>query len=445
MPMQENSPETKLLIFTPRITARIQYTFTLFFKHLGKLPYGVTSNQKMAEAYNGPVLNYSGIPISNALHFYPNNLLFERELKDLELEAIQDQGLVGMFKPAGKSPLRFDPFASAFFLVSRYEEYLPFLGDLYNRFDAHQSFAHKNGFMEKAMVNRYALFLFDLLEKYFENITVQRTQYRFLNTIDVDNAWAYKEKGMVRTIGGIGKDVLTGNWKNLNRRLTTLAGKRKDPYDNYSYLLELQEHYGFKSLYFFLLADYGLNDKNVPFWNPKFRSLIQSISDHAEIGIHPGFGSNHDFSRLEKEIKRLHAITKFDITKSRQHFLILNLPETYRRLIAEEISDDFSMGFATAAGFRASICTPFPFFDLDREEETTLMVHPFTVMDATLKYYMKLEPDDACKVMVRLAKEVREVGGTFIGLWHNETVSDEGIWKGWRNVYETMIKEAIST
>jgi hypothetical protein len=196
-------------------------------------------------------------------------------------------------------------------------------------------------------------------------------------------------------------------------------------------------------LYFILLADYGLNDKNVPVWNKKFRSLIQSISDYAEVGIHPSFGSNSKPEKLKVEIKRLSEITKFEITQSRQHFLILNLPETYQRLIENEITDDYTMGFATEAGFRASICVPYPFYDLDREEITALMIHPFAFMDATLKYYMKLNPDQALEVVDTLIKEVKNVNGIFMGLWHNETVSDEDLWKGWRKVYEFMISKAV--
>lgn len=442
MPIQDDYPENSLLIYCPRITPRILYTFSVFFNHLGQLPHRITSDLAMAQNHDGPLLNYSNNRIEKGLHFPPSNLLFEREVNDFEPEAFSDQEMVGAFPSKENRFIAFDLFASAFYLVTRYEEYLPHLGDLYNRFNAHYSFAHKHHFLQRPMVNHYANFLFDLLEKKFTNLTIERSKYHFINSIDIDNAWAYKEKGLVRTTGGMAKDVVTGNVKNLRKRLVTLFGKQKDPYDNYAYLKQIQEKYNFKSLYFFLLADYGLNDKNVPYWNTRFRSLIQSIADYAEVGIHPGFGSNTQTSKLKEEIKRLNLITRFEITKSRQHFLILNLPETYRRLIQNDITDDYSMGFATEAGFRASICTPYPFYDLDREEVTNLMIHPFTVMDATLKFYMKLNPDEACLVMDRLAEEVKKVNGTFIGLWHNETVSDEGLWKGWRKVYERMIEKA---
>jgi hypothetical protein len=35
---------------------------------------------------------------------------------------------------------------------------------------------------------------------------------------------------------------------------------------------------------------------------------------------------------------------------------------------------------------------------------------------------------------------VKKVGGTFSAIWHNETVNDEGEWKGYRKVFEKMNK-----
>jgi hypothetical protein len=119
------------------------------------------------------------------------------------------------------------------------------------------------------------------------------------------------------------------------------------------------------------------------------------------------------------------------------------MPETYRTLIKYEIKEDYTMGFATEVGFRASICTPYPFYDLDRDEETKLMLFPFAVMEATLKFYMHTSPDQACDIIDDLIREVKSVDGLLISLWHNETVSDEGLWKGWRKVYDHLVQNAI--
>ena len=87
-------------------------------------------------------------------------------------------------------------------------------------------------------------------------------------------------------------------------------GAEKDPYDTYQLQLQIQKKYNLKVIYFFLLADYGLNDKNISFTKRKFQLLIKRLSDFAKIGIHPSYSSNSNHSKLLKEIKRLETITK---------------------------------------------------------------------------------------------------------------------------------------
>lgn len=432
----------KLLIYTPSITHRIKFIVSLFFEHLGKVDYEITSNPEVLEQETGAILNYSKNDLLNGLWLPASKLLFEHGISDKEPQFASDGELKGAFPIQKNDLVNFDIFASAFYFTSRYEEYLPHLRDKYDRFDAQYSFAFKNGFLRKPMVNIYAQFLFDKLEEKYPRLKIKRSKYEYLNTIDIDNAWAYLQKGFVRSSAATLKDILTLNFKNLSRRLGVYFANKKDPYDNYQYLFDLQDKYKLNSLYFFLLADYGLNDKNVPVWNKKFQSLIKSISDKAKIGIHPSFGSNKKTEKLAKEIDRLSYISKFEITRSRQHFLILNMPETYRRLIEHEIKEDYTMGFASEVGFRASICTPYPFYDLDREEKTNLMLYPFAVMEATLKFYMNTSKEQACEIIDELINEVKNVNGQFVSLWHNETVSDEGLWKDWRMVYEYLIKKA---
>jgi hypothetical protein len=63
-------------------------------------------------------------------------------------------------------------------------------------------------------------------------------------------------------------------------------------------------------------------------------------------------------------------------------------------------------------------------------------------MDSTLNLYMHLSPEEAISRVRILIDKVRKVGGVFSSLWHNETLSDEKQWKGWRIVYETLLAEA---
>ena len=59
-------------------------------------------------------------------------------------------------------------------------------------------------------------------------------------------------------------------------------------------------------------------------------------------------------------------------------------------------------------------------------------------MDGTLLHYLKLSPDEAYSEIERIMYEVRKVGGTFVSIWHNETITDTGLWKNYQQVFEKM-------
>ena len=160
------------------------------------------------------------------------------------------------------------------------------------------------------------------------------------------------------------------------------------------------------------------------------------------MGIHPSYSSNANQKIVAKEIKNLNQVLNKDVTKSRQHFLKLTFPDTYRNLIECDIQEDYSMGYAEQVGFRASICSQFYFYDLIKDEMTNLRLYPFAVMDATLNNYMKIKPEDTMKYVLPLIQETKAVKGTFISLWHNESLSNVWEWKDWEAVYEQVVKAA---
>ena len=131
-----------------------------------------------------------------------------------------------------------------------------------------------------------------------------------------------------------------------------------------------------------------------------------------------------------------------DVTISRQHFLKLSVPKTYRSLIQLGIRDDYSMGYASHPGFRAGISIPFPFFDITRNEITSLTIHPITLMDVTMKDYLRLTGEQSLEMIGNLIRTVKSVNGEFISLWHNESLMGTGRWLGWRRIFEEMVKLA---
>jgi hypothetical protein len=244
-------------------------------------------------------------------------------------------------------------------------------------------------------------------------------------------------------LGGYLLDLKDFNWGRIGQRTRVLSRYEKDPYNTFELQIEYQKKYRLRPYYFILFGRYGQYDKNINIRNKTFRQLIKRIGDYAQIGVHPSYNTAEHPERLYNEVHELSKVINKDVSSSRQHFLRLMLPQTYRNLIENDITDDYSMGYAALTGFRAGICSSFNFYDLDMEEETKLRIHPFAIMDGTLKDYMNLSPADAIDQVSKLINEVKAVNGTFISLWHNESLSNQQRWTGWLRVYEELLNMAV--
>ena len=339
----------------------------------------------------------------------------------------------------------FDAFASTFYMLSRYEEYLPNRKDTHGRFPATESIAYREGFLDKAVVNRWAEMIVAILLKRFPDLHFHKTSYQYVPTIDVDLAYSYLHKGFLRTLGGYVKSLIHADFEDVRSRTHVLMGKERDPFDSFDALHHLHSTYYLKPVFFFLFSDYGQYDKNLSIYNPAFRNLIKKVADYATVGIHPSYACYENPQKLKKEIEDLSQCLHRQITHSRQHFLRLNFPETYRNLIHCGITDDYSMGFADQPGFRAGTCNSFPFYDLDLDTATSLLIHPFAFMDGTLKDYLKIPKDQVVDFVKPYIEEVKRYSGTLITLWHNETHGGSGRWEGWPEIYETIVKMGASS
>lgn len=429
-----------ILVFAPRITNRLQYIFGVVLSQLAGIDHRLTSSLDEFERFDGPRLAYSDQPLKDVPFIACRQLLFERGIRETELKVEFEAENPMFFLTYNKHSLfRFDIFAASFYLLSRYEEYLPYIKDKYDRFDAPESLAFKNGFLEKPVVNIWAEMLATALQNLYPQIQRRTNTFRFIPTYDVDAAYAYKNKGFVRTLGGFFKALRAFDFAEMKARAMVLAGRTTDPFDTYDLQLELQEKYRLRPIYFILFADYGINDKNIPTDNKQFQELVKHLADYAEIGIHPSYTSNNDSERLKKEVYKLGRVLNKDIRRSRQHFLKLYFPTTYRALMNLDITDDYTMGYASWPGFRAGICSPFPFYDLEAESEAPLTIHPFALMEGTLRDYLKLNPEQAVERARKLTDEVKAVNGTLITLWHNESLSNAKRWTDWLQVYIVII------
>lgn len=425
-----------MLIYTPLTTERIKYIFDCVLHDALGLNYTITNSPEEFILSELPKFSYADEALSAELFFKQNGLLQEAIIHEINPEFFRENGNAFLF-PVQNGALNFDIFSACFYLLSRYEEYLPFEADAHGRFPASQSYALKNNFLEEPVVDQWIMQLTVLLKQQFPSLMIKKRSYSFVPSIDVDQAFAIKEKGWLRQTGAIIKLIIKGQWHSAAFNTKVLKNKQSDPNDTFTYLDTIHKA---KAIYFFLIAKHGRLDKNNSLNSVEFKSLIKSRALQAEIGLHPSYASNSNVKDIRIEKERLEKIIGKKVISSRQHFLKLRLPHTYRSLIAAGFTNEYSMGYADRCGFRAGTCLPFYFYDLDQEQITNLQVHPFAVMDVTLKDYLQLGPEQAIEYIAVLNAKVRSVNGTFITLWHNESLSEYGIWRGWRKVYDELIR-----
>jgi hypothetical protein len=446
-----------VILFTHTSTPRLQYILDFVGKELklGSIRI-VTSADEFSHSAEFKV-NYSGQRI-HASEFWikPHELLFESGIKEREIRCFEFNGSKAFFETTGDFP--FDIFAASFYLLSRYEEYLPHSKDRYGRYAHENSLAFKEKFLDLPLVNLWWKEFSTILRKRSSQANPAGSQlpttgepgvsssFTFLPTYDIDIAWSYRHKGWLRNIGGGLRSFFRGDWTSLKERIRVLTGKQADPFDAFGWMNKLHEQCGLRPYYFFLVPENrGRFDKNI---SPSHKAMQALIRDHViryPVGVHPSWKSGDNVSMLKKEIELLSRLNGTQVVSSRQHYIRFNLPGGYRRLIENGIRFDFSMGYGSINGFRASVCSPFYWYDLELEQKTELMLFPFCFMEANAFYEQRYSAHQALEEMRHYYKIVRSVNGYLITIWHNSFLGTDTMTRGWRDAYEEFIKEISKT
>lgn len=425
-----------LLVYTHKITPRLTYVF----KHICTRILGVqvkfTSVVEEFIAHNGLKMSYTKQPLGKELFVKSHYLLFEEGLSDVSIKIEGWKKTKCFFKVGEKSSLPFDVFAASFYLLSRYEEYMPYVADEYGRFPPEESIAYQYHFLKQPVVDIWAYEFKAVLQSFYQEFAFEVKKFQFKPIIDVPVAYQYAHKGLVRTIGGSLKDLLALRFGDLYQRYLVLFKLRKDPFDTYKWLINNHKKRKLKPIFFFLLADYTNYDKSINHNNKHFIALIKSVGDYFEAGLKGSFLALDNKEILKEEKRRFEQVFNKPLVSSRNSFSKLKLPHSYRNLIDLGVKSDYTMGYVSEVGFRAGTCTPFYFYDLDYEMQTPLKVHPFCVLDYI---YKSANAEVALMQMAPLVKSVKEVNGTFSIVMHNYTFSELTIWKNWRKLYITLL------
>ncbi len=427
-----------LLIYTHKITPRFGYIMKHIFTRMLGIEISYSTKVEDFIKHKGPKITYTKQPLQNEFFVRSNDLLFEQGINDLQITIGDWDGVPCFFGTGERSNLPYDIFSAGFYLLSRYEEYLPHVKDIHGRFPPSESLAYKGKFLKQPVVDIWVYKMLNKLLGRFPDLAYKRKEYEYTSVIDVTTSHCFAHRGFVRSLAGFSLDLGTFRLRRVAQRIRVWFNPGKDPYNNFLWLIALHKTHKIKSIFFFQFAEYSTYDKNVSPNSNKFKHLIKSVADYNKVSLAASYSSFNDNNLLKEEKKRLSDVLNRPVTSSRLRYNRVDVPKTYRNLVEAEFTDDYTMGYTHELGFRAGTSFPFYFYDISLEVQHPIKIHPFAVHDYAL-INLKTEADILRKIE-DLYLEVKRVHGNLITIFSNELLGGTQRVK-WLELYAKMIQK----
>jgi hypothetical protein len=338
--------------------------------------------------------------------------------------------------------VRADIIASAFFLLTRYEEWIR--GDMrdpHGRFPGRESLPYRADFIDRPVVDEYAALLRKWLKAIGVSLKPRATQPTTTLTHDIDllrkfPKFRHRVRRLVKRL--IGHDTA----ESLSDMVKLTLGLAKDPFDTFPVMFNLDERVGraggegaTKVVYFFLATNATEFGGNYDVRSRPARKCIRRVlASGASIGLHAGYEASRHVEVIQQQKDTLEEVCGRPITDNRFHYLSWREIQDGHALARCGITDDYTLGYPDVAGFRLGVCRAIPLFDPINCRLFGITEHPLVVMDVTLssEMYMGLSPDEAFACCLRLLNQTRKHNGEFTTLWHNNVLSP-------KNGYHAML------
>jgi hypothetical protein len=429
-----------IVVYTANTSNRLKYVLDWLLKERMQANYRIVTD--LAEvAPDGFFISY-GTSLPGSISIPDEGLLWGKGITKTDPQTGMWQDIPTIFATAGAGySLPFDLFSAIFYLLSRYEEYYPFAPDKHGRYPATDSILYKKGWLLLPVADEWCAALRKQLPAASPTLNIESPHFSYQPTYDIDIAYSHLYKGVGRIMGAYMRAMLKGDVKQINERTKVLKNKQKDPFDSFRWLRQLHKEYDCKPLYFVLSSMRTTRfDKNIHPRHPAMVRVIKNITKDGVIGIHPSYYSEQG-DTFSDEKKALEQVAGLPTTISRQHYIRIKTPDTWRLLLANGITADYSMGYGGHLGFRAGTGSSFYWYDVLNESITRLRVHPFCFMDTTAHYEAKLSVTDAFTKLNAMSALLEKTDSTLTTIFHNFSLGTANEWKGWRQAYEHFLME----
>lgn len=321
-----------------------------------------------------------------------------------------------------------DLVASAYFLLSRYEEMVRRgVRDVHGRFPGRGSVPARGGFIHRPVVDEYGVLLRGWLRQAGVEVDEPLAGIRRVYlTHDVDSLAHY------RRLRGVAGALLRHRPEEVWQAVRTYVGRlESDPWYTFPWLLEQDGRIDAarREVLFFVKPGGGDSREDQPHSHVRggdFRRLFRLLRESgATVGLHASYEAGRRPGLVAREKALLEVAWGGSIACNRHHYLDTREPEHMQALLDAGIGHDFTLGYADVAGFRLGTCRAVRWINPATRQVTGLVLHPLTVMDGTLdgEQYMGLDEETAFGYVAELLVQTARCGGDVCLLWHNTSVA----------------------
>ena len=310
-----------------------------------------TSKIEEFVAHDGFKMSYGKQALGNEFFIQNTDILLEHGFGELEIKVQPWGNTVCFFPVSENSDLPFDIFAASFYLLTRYEEYLPHVKDEAGRFPVSESLAYKESFLKTPVVDLWAQNFKKVLRDKFPEMEFKNAQFQVESIFAVAQGFVFNNKGIIRSVVGWGNDLMKLHFHRFFDRVKSWMKIKKDPFDVFDDLVSLIKKHSISAIFMFKVSDFTLYDRNINYNRIPYRSNIKYVSDYAKIGLLLGHYSSQTLKVLKTEKFRLENIIHYPLENVLNASYDLGIPEHFNTLAELEFDNDYSMGYPDDLGF----------------------------------------------------------------------------------------------
>lgn len=315
-----------------------------------------------------------------------------------------------------------DIFASAFFMLTRWEEFL--LGrEERGDCDETQLFCVRQGIHQRAIVNEYA----DLLRKFLPlDFPLLARNYSLVLSHDVDG---FMPPAKVKIGIDLLKQAILGPPKNKVIHLTwqeEVKYRRAFPtaYSQFELYTALTEKYNIPEWFYFKVCSKGETEATYLFDSVQTKDVVEKLrrknNPNFLLGFHPSQNVFDNKEQWNIEVDRITQLLQENPIIGRNHHLLYNhdILRMWESMGSGSLNISNSV-FHYRQGFRSGICVPYHLFDIYQRRLMNLFEHPCQIMDTVIRYNGKTKSiDERWHDIQTIVDQVRKHHGELVLTWH---------------------------